>query len=126
MVAMPVQVVRPWRWRCASPGLTLVGIRLPSVDTTAGTTGISLPIWRNKALWMGTSSLAWQPLGVPRGLLGTALPFQYNHLEELESIACQHKNELAAIVMEPIRNLDPRRAFWKESEKLPHGLGQSW
>jgi glutamate-1-semialdehyde aminotransferase len=52
-----------------------------------------------------------EPLGVPRGLLGTALPFQYNHLEELESIVSQHKNELAAIVMEPIRNHDPLPGF---------------
>src|SRR3990172_11778141 len=38
-----------------------------------------------------------EPAGVPRGLLGTALPFRYNHLEELKAIASQHRKDLAAI-----------------------------
>jgi len=51
------------------------------------------------------------PAGVPRGLEGTALPFRYNHLHELESIVATNTNELAAIVMEPIRNEDPMPGF---------------
>ena len=49
--------------------------------------------------------------GVPRGLAGTALPFRYNHLEDLENIVAENKNELAAIVMEPIRSHDPQDGF---------------
>jgi glutamate-1-semialdehyde 2,1-aminomutase len=64
-----------------------------------------------------------EPLGVPRGLLGTALPFQYNHLEELESIASQHKDELAAIVMEPIRNLDPLPGFLEGVREIATRFG---
>jgi glutamate-1-semialdehyde 2,1-aminomutase len=51
------------------------------------------------------------PAGVPMGLKGTALPFRYNHLHELESIVASNKNELAAIVMEPIRNEKPQPGF---------------
>ncbi len=51
------------------------------------------------------------PAGVPMGLKGTALPFRYNHLHELESIVAANKNELAAIVMEPIRNEEPQPGF---------------
>ena len=51
------------------------------------------------------------PAGVPMGLKGTALPFSYNHLDELESIVASNKNELAAIVMEPIRNEEPQPGF---------------
>lgn len=51
------------------------------------------------------------PAGVPKGLEGTSLPFRYNHLHELESIVASNKNELAAIVMEPIRNEEPQRGF---------------
>ena len=51
------------------------------------------------------------PAGVPKGLTGTALPFRYNHLDELESIVKTNKNELAAIVMEPIRNQEPQPGF---------------
>lgn len=49
--------------------------------------------------------------GVPMGLKGTALPFRYNHLHELESIVASNKNELAAIVMEPLRNYEPDKGF---------------
>ena len=51
------------------------------------------------------------PAGVPKGLEGTAIPFRYNHLHELESIVATNKNELAAIVMEPIRNENPLPGF---------------
>ncbi|MCL5958535.1 MAG: aminotransferase class III-fold pyridoxal phosphate-dependent enzyme [Chloroflexi bacterium] len=51
------------------------------------------------------------PAGVPRGLLGTSLPFRYNHLEDLERIVAQHGKELAAVVMEPIRDHDPVPGF---------------
>ena len=51
------------------------------------------------------------PAGVPKGLTDTSLPFRYNHLHELESIVAANKNELAAIVMEPIRNEEPQPGF---------------
>jgi len=51
------------------------------------------------------------PRGVPRGLIGTALPFRYNHLEDLEDIVGEHSKDLAAIVMEPIRNHYPETGF---------------
>jgi glutamate-1-semialdehyde 2,1-aminomutase len=55
-----------------------------------------------------------EPAGVPRGLLGTALPFRYNHLEELREIVARKRGELAAIVMEPIRDHDPAPGFLEE------------
>ena len=51
------------------------------------------------------------PCGVPKGLSGTALPFRYNHIEELQAIISKHKNDLAAIVMEPIRSEQPQPGF---------------
>ena len=54
------------------------------------------------------------PRGVPRILAGTALPFRYNHIEELEVIVEQHKNEIAAIVMEPIRSDKPEEGFLRK------------
>lgn len=52
-----------------------------------------------------------EPLGVPRALAGTALPFRYNHLEELKEIVDANKGQLAAIVMEPIRDNAPEPGF---------------
>ena len=51
------------------------------------------------------------PAGVPRGLGSTAIPFRYNHLDDLESIVASNKNELGAIIMEPIRNEEPQPGF---------------
>jgi glutamate-1-semialdehyde 2,1-aminomutase len=51
------------------------------------------------------------PLGVPRGLAGTAHPFRYNHLEELQAIVERRRGKLAAIIMEPIRNDGPAPGF---------------
>ena len=51
------------------------------------------------------------PSGVPSYLNGTALPFRYNRLDELEAIVDKHGNDLAAIVMEPMRNMSPDPGF---------------
>ena len=50
------------------------------------------------------------PTGVPRQLAGTAVPFRYNRLDELERIVADH-GPLAAIVMEPVRDHDPDPGF---------------
>ena len=51
------------------------------------------------------------PAGVPRALEGTAFPFRYNHLKELKEIVAEHGKDLAAIVMEPLRNYEPEPEF---------------
>ncbi|MDY6793309.1 MAG: aminotransferase class III-fold pyridoxal phosphate-dependent enzyme [Thermodesulfobacteriota bacterium] len=51
------------------------------------------------------------PTGVPESLSGSSLPFRYNRIEDLETIAAKHASDLAAIVMEPIRNMEPAPGF---------------
>ena len=51
------------------------------------------------------------PAGVPKALKGTTLTFRYNHLEDLVAIVQEHEHELAAIVMEPVRNMQPVAGF---------------
>jgi glutamate-1-semialdehyde 2,1-aminomutase len=58
------------------------------------------------------------PLGVPTGLLGTALPFNYNELESLERIMTANKGEIAAIIMEPIRSVEPNPGFLEGVREL--------
>lgn len=52
-----------------------------------------------------------EPSGVPRELNNTALPFNYNRLEELEKIAAENKDNLGAIIMEPQRGNAPAKGF---------------
>jgi len=58
------------------------------------------------------------PAGVPRVLAGTSFPFRFNHPEELEAIVKENKNELAAIVMEPIRDYYPTAGFLKRVREI--------
>jgi glutamate-1-semialdehyde 2,1-aminomutase len=59
-----------------------------------------------------------EPSGVPRGLRGTALPFKYNSIEDLKMLAGSHRNEFAAIVMEPVRNFEPVEGFLAGVRKI--------
>jgi glutamate-1-semialdehyde aminotransferase len=52
-----------------------------------------------------------EPLGVPRGLEGTSLPFSYNNLPELMGLLEKHKGRVAAVVMEPVRSQTPDPGF---------------
>ena len=51
------------------------------------------------------------PNGVPKGLTGTAIPFHYNDIKDFEQAINEAGDDLAAIVMEPIRNYEPTQEF---------------
>lgn len=63
------------------------------------------------------------PVGVPKELAGTALPFRYNHLEELENIVAKHKDQIGVIVMEPIRDKDPEPGFVEGVHAIAQEIG---
>ncbi len=63
------------------------------------------------------------PRGVPKSLAGTAFPFRYNHIEELQAIVARHKDDLAAIVMEPIRSEQPEHGFLEGVRALADEVG---
>jgi glutamate-1-semialdehyde 2,1-aminomutase len=63
------------------------------------------------------------PAGVPRGLKGLMHPFHYNNLAELRQIASSQGSELAAIVMEPVRDSDPEPGFLKGVRKIADDTG---
>jgi len=51
------------------------------------------------------------PLGVPRALKGTALPFKYNDTGGFLKLFNLHKSKIAAVVMEPVRGHYPQKDF---------------
>lgn len=51
------------------------------------------------------------PLGVPRALQGTSIPFTYNNIDEYRNKFNLHSENLAAVVIEPIRNYYPKKEF---------------
>ncbi|MDA7512458.1 aminotransferase class III-fold pyridoxal phosphate-dependent enzyme [Verrucomicrobia bacterium] len=56
------------------------------------------------------------PNGVPRNLKSTALPFNYNSFDELESLVRNH--EVGAIMMEVVRNTEPEDCFLEKVRNL--------
>ena len=64
-----------------------------------------------------------EPVGVPRGLGGTTLPFAYNQLEDLKAIVDAHGSELAAIVLETTRNSEPEPGFLEGARELADHCG---
>lgn len=62
-----------------------------------------------------------EPNGVPRGLKGTALPFNYNRIDELENITS--KNDIGTIVVEPVRHRKPENGFLEKIRKIADDIG---
>jgi glutamate-1-semialdehyde 2,1-aminomutase len=59
-----------------------------------------------------------QPNGVPRGLVGTTLPFDYNDIDQLEKIIKDNHGEIAAIKMEVSRNEGPKDGYLQKVREL--------
>lgn len=49
--------------------------------------------------------------GVPKALRNTAIPFKYNDLTDLDRVIFENEGNIAAIVMEPIRNIWPTNNY---------------
>lgn len=56
------------------------------------------------------------PLGVPKALKNTTIPFQYNNFEELETIV--NANNIGVIKMEVERNFGPQNDFLQKVREL--------
>ena len=63
------------------------------------------------------------PTGVPRSLAGTALPFHYNRIDELEAIIDRTGGKLAAIITEPLRDVPPQDGFLHRIRELADQIG---
>ena len=58
------------------------------------------------------------PLGVPKGLKDTIIPFNFNSCDDLKNVVMKHAKECAAIIMEPARNSLASKKFLKEIRKI--------
>ncbi|MGD9724167.1 MAG: aspartate aminotransferase family protein [Pirellulales bacterium] len=64
-----------------------------------------------------------EPTGVPRALAGTALPFVYGELDSLERLLDDHRGEVAAVMMEPIRSEPPPPGYLEGVARLARQHG---
>jgi glutamate-1-semialdehyde 2,1-aminomutase len=63
------------------------------------------------------------PIGVPQGLEGTALPFAFGDLNQLEDLLRANDGEVAAIIMEPMRTEMPPEGYLQGVRNLADKYG---
>ena len=63
------------------------------------------------------------PTGVPRALVGTAYPFRFNNIEDLQKLVAEHGDELAGVVIEPMRWDEPEDGFLQKVKDLINRVG---
>jgi len=66
---------------------------------------------------------AIEPIGVPRALAGTAIPFANGDAAALGELLERHRGEVAAVIMEPIRSELPAEGYLAEVAKLAREHG---
>lgn len=64
-----------------------------------------------------------EPNGVPRGLSGSAIPFDANSIESLREKVKGQENKIAAIVIEPARGEDAPVGYLKDLRELATEIG---
>jgi glutamate-1-semialdehyde 2,1-aminomutase len=63
------------------------------------------------------------PLGVPVELRGTTLTFRYNNVGDFQTIIDEYGSKLAAVIMEPCRNIDPDPGYLQFIRDETHRCG---
>lgn len=64
-----------------------------------------------------------QPNGVPRGLAGTAIPFQVNDIDSLRTAVKGREGRIAAIVIEPARGEDAPEQYLRALREVADEIG---
>ena len=64
-----------------------------------------------------------EPIGVPKVLAGTVIPFPYGDLVALRELLDEHAGEVAAVMMEPLRSTLPEPGFLEGVKELAHAHG---
>ena len=63
------------------------------------------------------------PAGVPRGLKGSSIPFNYNDTKEFLKLVKKYKGQIGVVVMESIRNAKPDKEFINTISKVTKEQG---
>ncbi|MCC6453579.1 MAG: aminotransferase class III-fold pyridoxal phosphate-dependent enzyme [Caldilineaceae bacterium] len=59
-----------------------------------------------------------EPIGVPRALAGTVIPFAYGDAAGLAQLLAEHRGQVAAVMMEPARSELPPQGYLEEVRRL--------
>tara|TARA_B100000767_G_scaffold82228_1_gene79208 strand:+ start:1075 stop:2382 length:1308 start_codon:yes stop_codon:yes gene_type:complete len=56
--------------------------------------------------------------GIPKGLAGTSIPFNYNDLDGFKHLFEKHIKDLGCVIMEPVRTTKPNAGFLETISKM--------
>jgi glutamate-1-semialdehyde 2,1-aminomutase/spore coat polysaccharide biosynthesis protein SpsF len=62
-------------------------------------------------------------LGVPQSIKKLTLPFPYNNIKALEKLFCENKDNVAAVIIEPISLQLPRPGYLESVKEVTHKNG---
>ncbi len=129
--------LHPWagKVRYARGGGEALGLAVRIARAATGKSGIAFCGYHGWSDWYLAANLSndaaldghllpgLQPLGVPRELAGTAVPFRYNDLDSFRAALQKLDDKLAAVVMEPMRSEFPRDGFMQKVIDECHAAG---
>lgn len=61
--------------------------------------------------------------GVPESVKELTIPFEYNNVKSLEKIFAENRDEIAAVIMEPLTMSEPKNNFLQDVKELTHRNG---
>lgn len=127
MLAKKLLKMHPWaeggKVRFARTGGEAMSIAIRCARSSSGKSGIAFCGYHGWHDWylaanLGESSAldghlipGLSPVGVPRELLNTSVPFRYNDLHSFDHAISKLDSNLAAVVMEPMRSQYPDPEF---------------
>jgi glutamate-1-semialdehyde 2,1-aminomutase len=129
--------LHPWagKVRFARGGGEALGLAVRIARAASGRSGIAFCGYHGWNDWYLAANLGAQdaldghllpglePLGVPRELGGTAVPFRYNEPASFQSALEKLGGNLAAIIMEPMRSEWPRNGFLEQVASATRAAG---
>jgi len=129
--------LHPWagKVRYARGGGEALGLAVRIARAATGKSGIAFCGYHGWSDWYLAANLGddaaldghllpgLQPLGVPRELAGTAVPFRYNDIASFKAALQKLEGKLAAVVMEPMRSELPRDGFLQQVIAECHAAG---
>ncbi|MBI5801624.1 MAG: aminotransferase class III-fold pyridoxal phosphate-dependent enzyme [Verrucomicrobia bacterium] len=125
VLAEQLLALHPWaaRVRYARGGGEALSLAVRIARAATGKSGIAFCGYHGWSDWYLAANLAddksldghllpgLTPLGVPRELAGTAVPFRYNDPASFREAITKLGGNFAAVVMEPMRSESPRDGF---------------
>ena len=129
--------LHPWasKVRYARGGGEALGLAVRIARAATGKSGVAFCGYHGWSDWYLAANLGddaaldghllpgLQPLGVPRELAGTAVPFRYNDPASFQAALQKLDGKLAAVVMEPMRSEFPRDGFLQNVIDACHAAG---